>query len=490
LLKVRSENIPDGSVLISKGVRILGRRRFIVAPDELASKTGRRFVNRPGIADIADAPDRFLACLRALRHGINPKPWSAGSTQVKFECEPIDVTSLIGAIEPVDPAEMERHKRSIEETGPRRPPVVRVVNAEKPLYELLTEWCQVEALKNLGAATIDCIVVEADSAGGWVWKIAELFNQPQKTVLEKAELATTCLDNIREKSGQIAQPKGGHQPKDRSMTTTSRILGVSRRDLGRFEKIAAILDDAKSVILGTEVENIQNALEEIARTPRDEQVEKALVLKERYALARGKRSAAANSAGTLKASAGANEDAAEAAADESTDAPVQKAGDGADDTDGSSGESPPIVPGNEDHEPEISPKERKKKLHVLKRLWEKHLAPEWKDTDTETRFRFETEVLGLGQTLTPHQEAKDVVRKTIDGRQWIHAKEVYANTDEHGFPRKAVRGALASLGYRLKKKGRENYDAWIYKSTDRDFKERLFMTEREPDEDEKDYFES
>ncbi len=488
LLKVRAEQIPDGSVLISKGVRILGRGRFIVAPNELAAKTGRCFFNHPGVADVADAPDHFLACLRARRHGINPKPWSAGSTQVKFECKPIDMTCLVGAIERVDPAEVERRKRSIEQTGPRMPPVVRVVNAETPLYELLTEWCQVEALKNLGATTIDCIVVEANSDGGWVWKIAELFSQPQKTVLEKAELATICLEIIRSKRGQVAQPKGGRQRTDRSMTTTSRILGISRRDLGRFEKIAAISDHAKAEIRGTTLEDVQTTLLKIAAVSCAKQLAKVLELKESTCEPQGANSAAAKSAGPPEVKArDAEDDAEESAADKSTDAPVEKAGDVGDDSDES---APPIVPGDDDHEPEISSNEREKRLRVLKRLWEEHLAPEWKDTDTETRFRFKTEVMGLGEPFTPHQEVTDVVRKTIDGRQWIHAKEVYANTDEHGFSRRAVRGALASLGYWLKKKGRENYDAWIYKSTDRDFKNRLFMTEREPDEDEKDYFNS
>jgi Bifunctional DNA primase/polymerase, N-terminal len=487
LLKVRSEYIPEGSVLLSKGVRILGRDRFIVAPNELASKTGLHFVNPPGGVDIADAPGCLLARLCARRHGINPKPWSAGSTQVKFECKPIDMKCLVGAIELVDPGKVERHMRSIEQTGPRMPPAVRVVNAEAPLYQLLTERCQVEALKSLGATTIDCIVVEADTDGGWVWQIAELFNQPQKTVLEKAELATICLENIQSKGGQVAQPKGGHQPKDRSMSTTSSILGISRRDLGRFEKIAAISDEAKTEILGTELENIQSALEEIARAPRDEQVAKVLERKEWYSTPRGTRSAAAKSAGTSKASAGANEDAEETGADEPTDTPAKQAGDVGDDTDESDTDSPPTALSDNDEEPEISPKEREKRLRVLKCLWEEHLAPEWKDTDTETRVQFKTEVLGLGETFSPHKEATDFVRKTIEGRQWIHAKEVYANTDEHGFSRKAVRGALASLGYRLKKKGRENYGAWIYKSTDRDFSS---MTEREPDEDEKDYFDS
>jgi hypothetical protein len=78
-----------------------------------------------------------------------------------------------------------------------------------------------------------------------VFELAELFNQPQKTVLERAELAMQCVEIIRRKVGQIARPRGGRQENDRGLGTAERILGVSRRDLGRYEKIAGISAEAK-----------------------------------------------------------------------------------------------------------------------------------------------------------------------------------------------------------------------------------------------------
>jgi hypothetical protein len=85
------------------------------------------------------------------------------------------------------------------------PPAVRRLETDDTLYEVLTDRCHVEALKSLGAKTIDCIVVEADEDGGELWQFAELFNQPQKTVLERAELATRCPQLIRSNGGQSAQ---------------------------------------------------------------------------------------------------------------------------------------------------------------------------------------------------------------------------------------------------------------------------------------------
>jgi hypothetical protein len=145
------------------------------------------------------------------------------------------------------------------------------------------------------------------------------------------------------------------------------------------------------------------------------------------------------------------------------------------------------VPSDDEEESDQSTEERDKRIRALKRLWKKHLAAEWKDTDMETRERFATEVQGLRLPITPHEEAMEIVRNTICGREWIHAKELYANTDEHGLSRKLVRGACAFLEYRLKKKGRSNHESWIYRAIDKD---RVARGNREVDDDDPfDYYE-
>jgi hypothetical protein len=486
LWKVEGQDIPDGSVPLSKGVRVFGRGRFIIAPNDLASKSGRHFAGPPGVFDIAEAPGWLLRRLRPRLHGINPKPWSEGSGRVKFECQPIDVKCIVGPLERRPDPAVRLRATSIRETGPRMPPAVRRLETDDTLYEVLTDRCQVEALKSLGAKTIDCIVVEADEDGGELWQFAELFNQPQKTVLERAELATRCLQLIRSKGGQSAHLEKGKQRHDRGMSTAECLLGVSRRDLGRYEKIACnISEEAKTEIRAAELDDLQVALLAIAKVPRHEQVEKVAELKELYSKPRGARSLAANSPGSTDATTN------EADTDDSAAVPVGSskstpstpaATDEVVEESEIVDEGPPTVP--KDDEPECPPADRKKKVQALKRLWDKHLAPEWKETDTETRVCFVTQVQGVGAPFTAHEEAMDIVRKTIDGREWIHAKELYANTDEHGFSRRLVRGACAFLEYRLKKKGRSNYDSWIYKAIDKD---RVARGDREVDEEDMHY---
>ena len=91
------------------------------------------------------------------------------------------------------------------------PPAVRLLKEgfrdDLPLYSVLTDRCQIEALKLLGASHVECILVDADEDGAVVWQIAELFNQPQKTVLERAELAMQCIGIVRRKVVQVGTPK-------------------------------------------------------------------------------------------------------------------------------------------------------------------------------------------------------------------------------------------------------------------------------------------
>jgi hypothetical protein len=284
-----------------------------------------------------------------------------------------------------------------------------------------------------------------------------------------------CVGIVRRKAGQHA--RGGQQANDRGMSTAARILGVSRRDLGRFEKIAGISAEAKEEARRAQLDDNQRALLAIANLPAEKQVEKVRELEDQYSGGRRKRSAAAKSTSPSTVSTDDVEDDAdesETDADSPRAAPSHKvpkekpsrvkedASDSETDT-----ESPSTVP--DDEEPEISPallrKRDEKKLQTLKAIYAEHLEPEWKD---KIQLQYVTEVLGVSAADIAHKEAVDFVIMMIDGRQWIHAMEVYANTDEHGFKRKHIRGALAYLGYRLMKKGRLNQLAWICKIADKD----------------------
>jgi hypothetical protein len=479
LWKTLVENIPDGSVKLEKGVTVLGRNKFIIAPNELdASEGARRFASGPNQVDIAQAPDWLLGRLRPRLLGIDTVGVSAGSNGVRFKTATIDVKSIIDWNRPCDPAEIKLRARSISETGPRMPPAVRLLDGETPRYVVLTDRCQVEALKSLGATAIRCVVVDADEDGALVWQVAELFNQPHKTTLERAELAMKCVEILRRKGGQHAQ--GSKQPNDKGMSAAERVLSVSRRDLGRFEKINAISAEAKKQVRLAGLDDNQNALLAIAELPTEKQAEKVRELADQYSEGRRKRSAAANSTTPPTVSTDNDEDDAdepEDGADNERHTPPDKGseedafhGEGDADEPEAGAESPPTVPDGE--ELDISPdhvrKRDEKKLQTLKAIYAEHLEPEWNDASPEVQLEYVIDVLGVSAGAIAHAEVVDFVIKAIDNRSWIYASELYADTDAHGFKRKDIRGALAYLRYRLWKKGRINQLSWIYKAIDKD----------------------
>jgi hypothetical protein len=404
LWRAPDEAVPDGGVLLRKGVEVLGRGKYFVAPNDLDTARGERRFAADGVigqVDIATAPEWLLASLRPHLLGINPKSLSTGSTHVRFETRAIDVGCLIDSNEPIDQAEVRLRALSFKETGPRMPPAVRRVDGETPLYTVLTDRCQVEALKSLGATTIDCIVVEADEGGARVWQISELFNQPQKTVLQRAELAMQCVEIIRRQGGQRAQ--GRQQLNDKGMSMAERILAVSRRDLGRFEKIDAISAAAKEEAQRAGLDDNQKALLAIADVSAEKQVAEVLKLKEQYAGGTRKPPAAKSSAPSSAAAAtdqepddgGDGTDEAETDAERATDS-AEEVENNSDDSEASA-ESPSTVP--QDDGLDIPPILRRTDLGEtrgrLKAIYDEYLAVDWPGTSRADQWWFVTEVLGV-----------------------------------------------------------------------------------------------
>ena len=137
-------------------------------------------------------------------------------------------------------------------TGVRAPLAVRLV-AERtedsdPVFSLLSDPPRLEALRRLGISYAFCYVIEGDEADERLWKLAELIHQPEVRCLDWAHLVMKWVQLVRAKGAQLAHPRGGRQPHDKGLAAAERVLGVSRRDLGRAEKIASICSEAQEVI--------------------------------------------------------------------------------------------------------------------------------------------------------------------------------------------------------------------------------------------------
>jgi hypothetical protein len=325
LLRVPEEAVPNGQVTLAEGVVIHGRGSFIVVP---------RNVTRPGRYkqlfdnEITLAPSWLLRLLGALgpsdtphlqKDGANAMPTDGSDEDTAsskrpmiseraeatvherpaisertfpetlgFDLFKLDLNWIIipDGSPPCDEEKVRALTETYRITGVRAPLAVREVAARTedsdPVFSLLSDRHRLEALKSLGIACADCLVIEGDETDGRLWKLAELIHQPEVKWLDWALLVMEWVHLIRGKAGQNAQPRGGKQPHDRGMSAAARILGVSRRDVGRAERFANICPEAQQEIRRAALDDLQVALEEIADEPPEQQVAKAIELKERY----------------------------------------------------------------------------------------------------------------------------------------------------------------------------------------------------------------
>jgi hypothetical protein len=257
-----------------------------------------------------------------------------------------------------------------------------------------------EALKSLGAKTIDCIVADTDDKDACLWQGGELFHRQEGTVLDRAEVVLNCLRRIRAKAGQTPTLLRRRQPHDKGYSAAEKLLGVSRRDLRRLEKIAGMCPAAKKAARQAKLDDILNALLDIAEQPTKKQVARVLKLKQQYAGGRRKPSAAAKSktrsptaAATDKKRAEVADDSDEATDEErsSTDSNEEVKG-GAEDAEAA--ESPP--PGDDGGIPSFLRRTDEENIKAkLQKIYETHLAPEWPSIPLVLQCWFVTKLLGI-----------------------------------------------------------------------------------------------
>jgi ParB-like chromosome segregation protein Spo0J len=427
LLKAPIDAIPDGTVRIAQGVVVRGRGKFVILPSGLKVAVGRHFVSGRGIGEtaIAAAPDWLLTLIGRRQKGSSAKAQATASWDgVTFNLRPVDVDFITDGGEPCDPQKVRRLAESYSVTGARTPPVVRLLDHTKtspgknaPEYAVLSDRHQIEALKLLGAKTIDCIVADTDDEDAILWQGGELFHRREATVLDRAEIAVNCLRRIRAKAGQTPTLLRRRQPHDKGYSAAEKLLGVSRRDLRRLEKIAGICPAAKKAARRAKLDNVLNALLEIADVPAGKQVAKVRKLQEEYAGGRRKPSAPAQSkksAGSSAAAAmkkgvntkdgtddaedeeaeprdDAEDDADDAEAEgSSTDSPE----DAEDDVKDGSADSPPTAPDDGlDIPPILRRTDGQKQYEVFEARWAKYCQADFAALPAAMQSKFASDLL-------------------------------------------------------------------------------------------------
>jgi Bifunctional DNA primase/polymerase, N-terminal len=430
--RMAADLVPEGEVELADGVIAHGRGSFVVVPRDLRKSTRHKPLYH---RDVLPAPSKLLIAFGVPASALPALPLEPESEQdepveqdldlsayppsyscdgsspetLKLNLFPIDFDWVVtpGGIE-CDENEVRALAESYEITGPRTPLVVRllaplrIVEGRRipPKFRLVSDLPYFEALKRLGITCADCWVIKGDERDERLYRLAERIHQPDVKWLDWALMVMEWIRDSREKGARVAHPRGGRQPHDKGFAAAHRVLGISRRDLGRAERFANICRDAQAVIRQAMLDDLQVALEEIADEPPQRQVDKALELKERYRKPRRDRATdAATNANTgaqtdqvpepEAPSLAPNEDDSDQAEDDAAEspatAPVETSGDI---------DQPSAVQGGAGHY---------EKYEIIKarwdeyfaRNWDLYLEDDWRHAPVKDQLRFIKEVFGL-----------------------------------------------------------------------------------------------
>ena len=446
LLRVPEEAVPNGQVTLAEGVVIHGRGSFIVVA---------RNVTRPGRYkqlfdnEIDLAPSWLLRLLGALapsdtphlqKDGANAMPTDGSDEdtasserltisegeetpphetpaisertfdeKLSFELKMLDLDWIVipDGTPPCNEDKVRALAESYRITNVPAPLTVRVLTFRTkdawPTFRLLSDPYELETLKRLGIKCAECFVVEGDT-GERLWRLARLIHHPEVKRLDWALAVMEWVQHM--KAWQIANPRGGKQPHDKGLMAATRVLGVSRRDVGRAAKIASICSEAQQEIRRAALDDLQVALEEIADEPPEQQVAKAIELKERYRKPRRDRATdAATNANTGAQTGQVPEPEAPGAApsaDES-DQPEEEQ----DDQQHPAVESPAPADASEGTNEPPSVLDRRpdedEKFERFEFRWEQYLADDWEQETERFHRRFIKTVLGY--SVMPMSEA-------------------------------------------------------------------------------------
>lgn len=164
----------------------------------------------------------------------------------------------------------------MKEDGKLLPPLT-VRRRKDGGYYLIAGFHRLKAALNLKREEVDVIIVDCDEEEAEGIEIRENLERAELTVLERAHHIDLLskLESRKHISAQVAQAdvytKGGRPKSGDSLV--ARQLGITRDDVRRNVKIASITLEAKKAAIEAGIDNNQTALLEIAKKPKDDQIE-------------------------------------------------------------------------------------------------------------------------------------------------------------------------------------------------------------------------
>ena len=205
---------------------------------------------------------------------------------------PIDHIDVPKGRRPIDPKTVETLVNSIKEIGLQNPITVRHGDNR---HILVAGLHRLEALRKLGRDRAPCLVVDMSDVDARLWEIAENLHRSDLTAQERAEQIAQWVRLTEQKgvSAQLAPKPQGGRPES-GVSQAARTLKVPKRTAQRSVKIAEkTTPEAAQAARDTGLDDNQRALEEIADTDTDKQVDKVHEIADRKKKAKAKKRAPA-----------------------------------------------------------------------------------------------------------------------------------------------------------------------------------------------------
>lgn len=214
--------------------------------------------------------DECPVCLRRIRlmeqrisSAVESTYWSdTPYYQVRtIRIEAIEVT---GGRRPLDEEKVDAILASMKQIGLRTP---ITVDERKKKLVLVSGLHRLEAARRLGWDAIPCFVCFGD-ADTRPLEIAENLYRAELTALERAEHIDELRVLVQQKLKEAQDaPPGGRQPKDTGIKKAARALGLTKDEVRRAKKIAAISQKARAEAKKLGLDDNQRALLKVARLP-------------------------------------------------------------------------------------------------------------------------------------------------------------------------------------------------------------------------------
>jgi hypothetical protein len=215
------------------------------------------------------ALSRKQARIRRRRSEI--KEWSSGDIHVGERKRGLDEAHVAWLME------------SMREVGLLSPITIRFGGAEiegeveNNVANLVAGLHRLEAAKRLGWSVIDVTVFQHGETDARLGEIAENLHRAELTVQERSDQTAEWVRLVEEKAKGVSvqlgpKPQGGRP--EGGERKAARELGISRQEVRRSLKIAAIAPEAKESAKAAGLDNNQKALLSIAAASAEKQVER------------------------------------------------------------------------------------------------------------------------------------------------------------------------------------------------------------------------